>query len=40
MDQRARQFDQAKFIRIRVDLQLDKPLRRGGRVASVEREKC
>lgn len=40
MDQRARQSDQAKFIRIRVDLQLDKPLRRGGRVASVEREKC
>ncbi|XP_023929464.1 uncharacterized protein LOC112040798 [Quercus suber] len=40
MDWRARQFEYAKFMRIRVDLQLDKPLRRGGRVASVEGEKC
>lgn len=27
--------DQAKFMRIRVNLQLDKPLRRGGKVANV-----
>lgn len=40
MDRQARQTDQAKFMRIRVDLQLDKPLRRGGKVASVEGEKC
>ena len=40
MDRQARQSEQAKFIRIRVDLLLDKPLRRGGRVASVEGEKC
>ena len=40
MDRQARQSEQAKFMRIRVDLQLDKPLRRGGRVASVEGEKC
>ena len=40
MDRRARQFEQAKFMRIRVDIQLDKPLRRGGSVASVEGEKC
>ena len=39
VDQRARQSDQAKFMRIRVDLQLDKPLRRGGKIASVEGEK-
>ena len=31
--------DQAKFMRIRVDLQLDKPLRRRGKVASEDREK-
>ena len=30
--------DQEKFMRIRVDLQLDKPLRRRGKVASVEEE--
>ena len=40
MDKRARQSKQAKFMRIRVDIQLDKPLRRGGRMASVEGEKC
>nr|POF09229.1 hypothetical protein CFP56_18102 [Quercus suber] len=40
MDRRARQSEQAKFMRIKVDLQLDKPLRRGGRVACVEGEKC
>ena len=40
MDRQARQSEQAKFMRIRVDLQLDKPLRRGGRVASVVGEKC
>lgn len=34
-----RQSNQAKFMRIRVDLQLDKPLRGGGKVASVEGEK-
>ena len=38
-DQRVGQSDQAKFMRVRVDLQLDKPLRRGGKIASVEGEK-
>ncbi|XP_030926558.1 uncharacterized protein LOC115953166 [Quercus lobata] len=38
-DRRSGQTDQAKFMRVRVDLQLDKPLRRGGRIASVEGEK-
>ena len=31
LDRGARQTDQAKFMRIRVDLQLDKPLRHGVR---------
>lgn len=39
IDRRTRQSDQAKFMRIRMDLQLDKPLRRGGKIASVEGEK-
>ena len=38
-DRRARQIEQAKFMRIRVDLQLDKPLRCGGKVASADGEK-
>ena len=29
-DRRVGQSDQAKFMRVRVDLQLDKPLRQGG----------
>lgn len=32
VDWRVRQSDQAKFMRVKVDLQLDKPLRRGGKV--------
>nr|POE59914.1 hypothetical protein CFP56_39483 [Quercus suber] len=38
-DRRTGQSDQAKFMRVRVDLQLDKPLRRGAKIASVEGEK-
>ena len=38
-DRRVGQSDQAKFMRVRVDLQLDKPLRHGGKIASVEGEK-
>lgn len=38
-DRRTGHSDQAKFMRIRVDLQLDKPLRRGGRVASADGER-
>ena len=40
MHKQARQSEQAKFMRIRVDLQLDKPLRKGGRVARIEGGKC
>nr|POF10005.1 hypothetical protein CFP56_39953 [Quercus suber] len=38
-DRRTGHSDQAKFMRIRVDLQLDKPFRRGGRVASADGER-
>ena len=38
-DRRSGQSDQAKFMRVKVDLQLDKPLRRGGKIASLEGEK-
>ena len=39
VDKRAGQADQAKFIRIRVDLPIEKPLRRGGHVVSKDGEK-
>ena len=38
-DRRTGHSNQAKFMRIRVDLQLDKPLRRRGKVASEDGEK-
>ena len=38
-DSRSWSLDQAKFMRIRVNIALDKPLRRCGVVASPEREK-
>ena len=38
-DRRTGHSDQAKFMRIRVDLQLDKPLRRRGKVAGEDGEK-
>jgi len=36
VDKRAIQADQAKFLRIRVEVQIDKPLRRGGCVKNDE----
>ena len=32
VDKRSLQADQAKFIRVRIDLPIDKPLRRGGNI--------
>ena len=39
MDKRACQSDQALFMRIRVELPIDKPLRRGGNMVSLDGEK-
>ena len=39
MDKRACQSDQALFMRIRVELPIEKPLRRGGNVVSLDGEK-
>ena len=39
IDLKAFSFDQARFIRVRVELPLDKPLRRGGVVANPEGDK-
>ena len=39
VDKRASQSDQAKFMHIRVDLLVDKPLRKGGNVVGMEGEK-
>lgn len=38
-DKRAWQSDQAKFMRIRVELQINKPLRRGGYITSLDGER-
>ena len=34
VDKRSWQSDQAKFLRVRVDLEIDKPLRRGAYITS------
>ena len=39
VDKRASQSDQAKFLRIRVDLPIEKPLRRGGHIVNKSGEK-
>ncbi|KAK9991756.1 hypothetical protein SO802_026741 [Lithocarpus litseifolius] len=38
VDNRSMQADQAKFLRIRVELPIDKPLRRGGYISTVNGE--
>ena len=39
VDKRSWQFDQAKFMRVRVDLEIDKPLRRGAYITSFDGER-
>ena len=39
VDRRSWQFNQAKFMRVRVELEIDKPLRRGAYIASSEGER-
>ena len=39
IDKWAKQSKQAKFMRIRVDLPIDKPLRRGGNVVGMDGDK-
>ena len=40
VDKRSWQADQAKFMRVRVDLPIEKPLRRGGYVTNMDGERC
>ena len=40
VDKRSLQAKQAKFIRIRVEIPIDKPLRRGGNITNMEGERC
>ena len=40
VDKRSWQADQAKFMRVRVDLPIEKPLRRGGHVTNMDGERC
>lgn len=39
MDCKASKLDQARFLRVRLEISLDKPLRRGGLVVSSEGDK-
>ena len=40
VDKRSWQADQAKFMRVRVDLPIEKPFRRGGYVTNMDGERC
>ncbi|KAK7829561.1 uncharacterized protein CFP56_029010 [Quercus suber] len=40
VDKRSWQADQAKFMRVRIDLPIEKPLRRGGYVTNMDGERC
>ena len=39
MDKRSLQAEQAKFLRIRVEIPIDKPFRRGGNITNAEGER-
>ena len=39
VDRRALQADQAKFLCVRVDLPIEKPLRRGGYITNIDGER-
>ena len=40
VDKRSWQADQAKFMQVRVDLPIEKPIRRGGYVTNMDGERC
>ena len=40
VDKRSWQVDQAKFMRVRIDVPIEKPLRRGGYVTNMDRDRC
>ena len=40
VDKRLLQAEQAKFMRIRIEIPIDKPLRRGGNITNTEGEQC
>ena len=40
VDKRSWQADQAKFMRVRIDLPIEKPSRRGGYVTNMDGDRC
>ena len=40
VDKRSLQAEQAKFMRVRIELPIDKPFRRGGNITNAEGVRC
>ena len=40
VDKRSWQVDQARFMRVRIELPIEKPLRRGGYISNMDGDRC